>query len=291
MKQTLIFGLFFISNLFFSQQTDSLELVINNPDVEDSIVVNTKNSIGRQLVVDGKQIVNNIAHSYASPFSWKKDNWVDVGGVALGTVLLYSVDHDTSKYFMDQREKVPSVVRKFGDYFGGPQNNYGITSLVYLTGLFTKNDKIRDTGVLMISSATTAGLIQTLSKTLVGRARPGTGEGKFHFKPFSGEPAYRSFPSGHTVLVATTMFSLAKQFSNPWVKAGIYTIGAITPLSRVWDGAHFFSDVFLSAAISYFVVEGTYKYMNKNQIKKEGKNKIAWRLSMSPNMLGLNGVF
>ncbi|WP_083206622.1 phosphatase PAP2 family protein [Chryseobacterium sp. CBo1] len=291
MKQTLIFGLFFISNLFFSQQTDSLELVINNPDVEDSIVVNTKNSIGRQLVVDGKQIFNNIAHSYASPFSWKKDNWVDVGGVALGTVLLYSVDHDTSKYFMDQREKVPSVVRKFGDYFGGPQNNYGITSLVYLTGLFTKNDKIRDTGVLMISSATTAGLIQTLSKTLVGRARPGTGEGKFHFKPFSGEPAYRSFPSGHTVLVATTMFSLAKQFSNPWVKAGIYTIGAITPLSRVWDGAHFFSDVFLSAAISYFVVEGTYKYMNKNQIKKEGKNKIAWRLSMSPNMLGLNGVF
>lgn len=291
MKQTLIFGLFFISNLFFSQQTDSLELVINNPDVEDSIVVNTKNSIGRQLVVDGKQIVNNIAHSYASPFSWKKDDWVDVGGVALGTVLLYSVDHDTSKYFMDQREKVPSVVRKFGDYFGGPQNNYGITSLVYLTGLFTKNDKIRDTGVLMISSATTAGLIQTLSKTLVGRARPGTGEGKFHFKPFSGEPAYRSFPSGHTVLVATTMFSLAKQFSNPWVKAGIYTIGAITPLSRVWDGAHFFSDVFLSAAISYFVVEGTYKYMNKNQIKKEGKNKIAWRLSMSPNMLGLNGVF
>jgi len=32
------------------------------------------------------------------------------------------------------------------------------------------------------------------------------------------------------------MFSLAKQFSNPWVKAGIYMIGAITPLSRVWDG-------------------------------------------------------
>ncbi|MFC7346071.1 phosphatase PAP2 family protein [Chryseobacterium zhengzhouense] len=247
--------------------------------------------MGKQLAVDGKQIFNNIVHSYASPFSWKKDNWIDVGGVALGTVILYSVDHDTSKFFMDRREKVPGVIRKFGDYFGGPQNNYGITSVVYLTGLFTKNDKIRNTGVLMISSATTAGVIQTLAKTLVGRARPGTGEGKFYFKPFSGEPAYRSFPSGHTVLVATTMFSLAKQFSNPWVKAGIYTVGAITPLSRVWDGAHFFSDVFLSAAISYFVVEGTYKYMNKNDNKKEGKNKIAWSVSMSPNMVGLSGVF
>jgi len=73
-RQTLIFGLFFISNLIFSQQTDSLELVINNPDVENLIFVNTKNSIGRQFVVEGKQIVNNIAHSYASPFSWKKDN-------------------------------------------------------------------------------------------------------------------------------------------------------------------------------------------------------------------------
>jgi len=92
-------------------------------------------------------------------------------------------------------------------------------------------------------------------------------------------------------LVATTMCSLAKQCSNPWVKAGIYTVGAITPLSRVWDGAHFFSDVFLSAAISYFVVEGTYKYINKNDNKKEGKNKIAWSVSMSPNMVGLSGVF
>lgn len=289
MRQTLIFGLFFTSNLFFSQETDRLE--ITDLNIKDSVTVDVKKSMGKQLAADGKQIFNNIVHSYASPFSWKKENWIDVGGVALGTVILYSVDHDTSKFFMDRREKVPSVIRKFGDYFGGPQNNYGITSVIYLTGLFTKNDKIRNTGVLMISSATTAGVIQTLAKTLVGRARPGTGEGKFYFKPFSGEPAYRSFPSGHTVLVATTMFSLAKQFSNPWVKAGIYTVGAITPLSRVWDGAHFFSDVFLSAAISYFVVEGTYKYMNKNDNKKEGKNKIAWSVSMSPNMVGLSGVF
>lgn len=287
MKQILTLIIFSISNLFFSQQTDSLE--IDTIIVEDSVVLPKKNSIGRQLVVDGKQIVNNIAHSYLSPLSWEKKNWVDVGGVALGTVILYSIDHDTSKYFTERREKVPSVVRKFGDYFGGPQNNYGITSAVYLTGLFTKNDKIRDTGVLMISSATTAGLLQTLSKTLVGRARPGTGKGKFYFKPFSGEADYRSFPSGHTVLVATTMFSLAKQFSNPWVKAGIYSVGLITPLSRVWDGAHFFSDVFLSAAISYFVVEGTYKYMHRK--KDKTPCKIAWKLNMSPNMIGLNGVF
>jgi len=287
MKQIFCVIIFSISNLLFSQQTDSLE--IDTIIVEDSVVLPKKNSIGRQLVVDGKQIVNNIAHSYLSPLSWEKKNWVDVGGVALGTVLFYSIDHDTSKYFTERREKVPSVVRKFGDYFGGPQNNYGITSAVYLTGLFTKNDKIRDTGVLMISSATTAGLLQTLSKTLVGRARPGAGKGKFYFKPFSGEANYRSFPSGHTVLVATTMFSLAKQFSNPWVKAGIYGVGLITPLSRVWDGAHFFSDVFLSAAISYFVVEGTYKYMHMKKNKTPGK--IAWKLNVSPNMIGLNGVF
>jgi membrane-associated phospholipid phosphatase len=288
MKRFFILSIFLIFNVIFSQEVDSLKLT--NPSASDTLISPKKNNIGRQLVIDGKQIFNNMAHSYLSPFSWKKSNWIDVGGVALGTILVYSVDNDTSRYFADQRDKVPSVVRKFGDYFGGPQNNYGITSVVYLTGLFTKNDQIRNTGVLMISSATTAGLIQTFSKTLVGRARPGTGEGKFYFKPFSGQPAYRSFPSGHTVLVSTTMFALAKQFSNPWVKAGIYTIGAITPLSRMWDGAHFFSDVFLSTALSYFIVDGTYRYMQKNAQNKKEK-KISWRLNMSPNMLGLNGTF
>jgi len=86
------------------------------------------------------------------------------------------------------------------------------------------------------------------------------------------------------------MFALAKQFENPWVKAGIYTVGAITPVSRMWDGAHFFSDVFLSAAISYFVVEGTYRYMNHYDDKKSQK-MVNWKVSASPNMLGLTGVF
>lgn len=289
MKCFLIPFFLFVFTNTFSQNSDSLK--IDNVNVEiDSSKVDSKTSIGRQLVLDGKQIVNNIFHSYTRPIYWKKDNWLDFGGVALGTVLLYSVDNDTSHFFMKQGEKAPEVLKSFGYYFGSPQNNYGITSAVYLTGLFTKNQKIRNTGVLMISSATTAGVLQTFMKTLVGRARPGAGEGKFYFKPFSGQPSYRSFPSGHTILVSTTMFALAKQFENPWVKAGIYTVGAITPVSRMWDGAHFFSDVFLSAAISYFVVDSTYRFMNKNKLSNT-KKIVTWNLSASPNMVGVIGVF
>ena len=285
---TSLFLFFFINA--FSQNSDSLK--IENINIEnDSSKIDRKVSIGRQVVLDGKQIVHNIAHSYLSPLHWKGENWMDVGGVALGTILLYSVDNDTSRFFMKQGNDAPEVLKGFGYYFGSPQNNYGITSLVYLTGLFSKNEKIRNTGVLMISSATTAGLLQTFAKTLVGRARPGAGEGKFYFKPFSGQPAYRSFPSGHTILVSTTMFALAKQFSNPWVKAGIYSIGMITPISRMWDGAHFFSDVFLSAAISYFVVEGTDRYMKGSHNNVGNKKLISWNISASPNMVGLRGVF
>lgn len=284
---TSLFLFFFINA--FSQNSDSLK--IENVNIEnDSSKIDRKVSIGKQVVLDGKQIVHNIAHSYLSPLHWKGENWMDVGGVALGTVLLYSVDNDTSRFFMKQGKDTPHVLKEFGYYFGSPQNNYGITSLVYLTGLFSKNEKIRNTGVLMISSATTAGLIQTLSKTLVGRARPVANEGKFDFKPFSGQPEYRSFPSGHTILVSTTMFALAKQFSNPWVKAGIYSVGMITPVSRLLVGAHFFSDVFLSAAISYFVVEGTDRYMKGNN-NTHGKKLISWNISASPNMVGLRGMF
>jgi hypothetical protein len=59
----------------------------------------------------------------------------------------------------------------------------------------------------------------------------------------------------------------------------------------MWEGAHFFSDIFLSTAISYFIVDGTYRYMQKNKNNDRKEKKIAWRLGMSPTMLGLHGTF
>ena len=66
---------------------------------------------------------------------------------------------------------------------------------------------------MIFASVTTPGIVQTLSKSLVGRARPATGEGELSFEPFGGVP-YHSFPSGHTMLAVATSWILARRI-NP----------------------------------------------------------------------------
>ena len=241
---------------------------------------------------DGASAFGGIKKAYTSPLHWQKDDLITAGAVVAGTAALYIFDEETSDYFIDQGERAPSVVRDFGWYFGSPQNNYGITGAVYLVGLFTKNEKIRKTGVLMISAATASGIIQSISKTAVGRGRPGAGEGKGSFKPFSKEGSFHSFPSGHTILSFTTMYALSKQFENPFVKAGLMGVGLIAPVSRLWDGAHWLTDVGLSLAISVAVVDTIDKYLNfEREYGVEKQKAISWKMHIGLGRVGLVGTF
>ena len=241
---------------------------------------------------DGASAFGGLKKAYTSPLHWQKDDFIVAGAVVAGTAALYIFDEETSEYFVRQGENAPSVVRDFGWYFGSPQNNYGITGAVYLVGLFTKNEKIRKTGVLMISAATASGIIQSISKTAVGRARPTAEEGKASFKPFSKEGTYHSFPSGHTILSFTTMYALSKQFESPFVKAGLMGVGLIAPLSRLWDGAHWLTDVGLSLALSVAVVDTIDKYLNiERDYGVEKEKTISWKMHLGLGRVGLVGTF
>lgn len=263
----------------------------------DSIYVDIKEpSTWSYFKNDGLLMFGGIKHAYSRPLQWKKKDWLTASGIVFGTAALNLIDDDAYYYFTKQEKKIPSLVKDFGWYFGSPQNNYGVTGSIYLYGLFTKNTKIRKTGILMISSASAAGLIQTFSKTIAGRARP-TGENKLSFNPFSNEPKYHSFPSGHTILSFTTFYALSKQFENPWIKAGFYTVGLISPISRLWHGAHWLTDVALSMAITIVVVDSIDNYLDKemgenplSKIKKD-KNKISWSFKVGAGGFGLMGNF
>ena len=131
--------------------------------------------------------------------------------------------------------------------------------------------------------------MQQLTKSAAGRARPGAELGNHHFKPFGGSSSYRSFPSGHAVLTFTNAHVIAKQFKNPWIKAGIYTVGVIPGISRIYDNAHWASDVFLSWAMSYFMVEAIDIYLNSKYSEKYNNapaKKAALNLTFNGNMIG-----
>ena len=242
---------------------------------------------------DAGSMLGGVGYAYSRPLDWQGDDWLTLGGVVAGTFLLYTIDDETSNFFRKQSDDIPEVIKDYGWYYGSPQNNYAITGAVYLTAVLTKNEKWRRTGVLLISSSSAAGFLQQLAKTVTGRARPGEGRKKHDFKPFSKESGYHSFPSGHTVLAFTNAYALAKHFKNPWIKGGIYAIGMIPPVSRLWEGAHWLTDVALSMALSIATVEAIDRYLDKRYDSPypRNKNKMTWNLKLGPGIIGISSTF
>jgi len=247
----------------------------------------------QMLKYDGISAFGGIKNAYTQPFRWKGKDWVTFGGIAAGTALIYLVDESANDFFLDQEDAIPGVVKEVGFRFGKPLVNYGLTAGIYTFGLLTKNEKVRKTGVLLIASATAGGIIQTISKTLIGRARPYTGKGNDSFKFYSNEADYHSFPSGHSILSFTTAYAIGKQFENPYVKGGIYALGLISPVSRLWAGAHWLTDVTLGIVLSVVIVDGIDNYLNKNDryAYDSKKFKINWNIALGPGNIGIIGRF
>lgn len=278
---TRLFIVFFLSfcSLGFSQR-------IYEQPAEDA-------SIGQLLKHDALSTLRSVKHAFTRPLEWKSDDYIKLGGIVGGTMILSLADEEAERFIDRQRNDFPEVVRDFGWYFGSPQNYFMANAGLYGFGILTKNEKVRKTSVLIISSSITTGLIQSISKNAFGRARPSSGESAFKFKPFSKEGAYHSFPSGHTILSITMAHSIAKQFENPWVKAGIYTIGSIPPISRLVDGAHWLTDIAFGAVISIVVVDSIDKFLfnSKSYDYPKKEKQISWNLKLSTNQIGVVGTF
>ncbi|WP_282055513.1 phosphatase PAP2 family protein [Maribacter luteus] len=242
---------------------------------------------------DAGNMFKGIGYAYTRPLHWQGKQWRNMGAVTAGTGFIYLFDDQTSKFLRDGRDNVPSFIRDYGEFIGNPENNYAVTAGVYFTGLFTKNEKLRRTGVLLISSASATGLLQQIMKSLAGRARPVSGQSKDTFDPFNSNRNYHSFPSGHAMLAFSNAYVIGKQFKNPWVKAGIYTVGMIPGISRIWDGQHWLSDVALSTAICIFSVEAIDRYLDsKYDEKYNDQNKlVSWNLTFGPGQVGVIARF
>lgn len=238
---------------------------------------------------DVATMFKGVGHSYARPLHWQGTHWLQFGAVVGGTGLVYLADDNTSRFIRNNRKSIPKIIRKYGELYGNPENNYMATSGVYFAGLIAKNKKLRRTGVLLISSATSAGLLQQVLKSVVGRARPIANLGKDTFDPFNTSRNFHSFPSGHALLAFTNAYAIGKQFKNPWVKAGIYTLGAIPGISRVWDGQHFLSDMVFAFAISIATVESIDRYLDKKYDEKYNSQQkmVSWNLNFGPGQMGV----
>jgi membrane-associated phospholipid phosphatase len=102
-----------------------------------------------------------------------------------------------------------------------------------------------------------AGLVADLLKNVLGRARPKLYDvvGHFDFHFFAFDPAHASIPSGQAI----NIFAFATVIAILWPRGRLllYTLAAWIAASRVFVGAHYFTDALLGAvlgvAFPYFV--------------------------------------
>lgn len=219
----------------------------------------------RTFRYDLRSLGGGFKRIYTKPLHWQKKEMMAALLIFAGVGILFSFDEEFSRWFRKQERYIPRFLKNFGWYYGSPEINYPLNLALYLLGIMTGNASFRRTGIRLLTAASAAGLVQTISKKAIGRARPYKEEGKASFQPFTNKQDYYSFPSGHSILSFTTGYAISKEFENPMQKLGIMSVASIAPASRLWAGAHWLTDVSLSLALSLSAVESVDSYLSQER--------------------------
>jgi membrane-associated phospholipid phosphatase len=186
-----------------------------------------------------------------APAHWDRRDWTVAGGVGaavVGSALwLDSPARDAAiRNRTAGRDSTAKQVERFGA-------QYAVATLagLYGYGVVTGDENAKGTALDGgIASLIAAGVITPVLKDVVGRARPLQGEGRYRFKPFSGDA---SFPSGHTTEAFALATVVAEHADSRWVTAGAYGVATLVGVARVYRDAHWVSDTIAGAAIGAFV--------------------------------------
>lgn len=232
---------------------------------------------------DAKNIPSTVLFAYKRPFSWKKKEWGIFALVSGITIASSFADESVNRFFQNNKSSSLDKLADVGDYIGRPNFNAPLYIGFYGLGFITKNDWIRTTSAMVFTSMAVSGLIQTITKDAVGRARPNSGLGNDKFKPFGGR-AYHSFPSGHSLLSVSTMWVIARQVNFTPIKIIFYALPAVVSWSRIYDEAHWLSDVLLGNALAIAGAEAVLKYFPKIT-NNNGSHK---GISLLPSQHGLS---
>ena len=133
---------------------------------------------------------------------------------------------------------------------------------MYGVGRVAKWKNVADFGLHGSEAIAVAGVTTTLLKGLAGRARPfvsiDTNPRDFGFGRGFSKGSFQSFPSGHTTAAFALASTVTSESQRWWphqtwiVGPTMYGAATLVGVSRMYNNAHWASDVALGAAIGTF---------------------------------------
>jgi membrane-associated phospholipid phosphatase len=253
-----------------------------------SLAVAQYDSVKRRI--DPLRFADAVVNTYTSPIRWKGNDWLKVGTIVGSTALLTLADNPVRNFWLQQSGSALDAVHDVGYHYGKPYCTFMISGSLYAAGFLFKNEWARETGLALTTALVTSGLLEMGLKPLIGRARPGRGEGNYRLDFMNDRVSFHSFPSGHASMAFTVSFVMAKSTKNIPLKVFFYSLAGATTVCRLYADAHWISDVAFGAVLAWFCSEAALKRLALNKFRKPNK-KTQWNLTPYPGGVTLRAKF
>jgi membrane-associated phospholipid phosphatase len=185
-------------------------------------------------------------------------------GYAAFTLFTYRyLDDEIQEIAQSSQNKVVYNSLKTIGYAGLGTTNIAITAGTGLTGLITKNKRLEKAAILLTASHLINDFATHQLKVTFQRHRPSTGDSYKRFDWREGAKINESFVSNHTSNAFTTATVFVLCFPDKkWVPVVAYSTASIVGLSRIYQNAHWASDVLGGAAVGFLSAQLANKLYN-----------------------------
>lgn len=149
---------------------------------------------------------------------------------------------------------------------------------------------LRSVLILVAGSVAISGTIASLTKNMIGRARPSTGvdPNVFEFVFLSFRPGWAAFPSGHSTTATACAVALAIAF--PRQAMAWLSIGLTTALSRAFLGVHWLTDCLAGIAVGVLVTLALRKWMERRHHTFDTDPALVLRVAVLATASGLSSA-
>ena len=194
------------------------------------------------------------------PYEFQKATNKILRNVLVGagyTAVVYFTYKYEDKNFQHESQEDKSKVASLILTKGASPLGLGKTQAIALgatTGFafLTKNKTLKHTVYIWAGTMLLNEVVTSKLKTGFQRHRPNTGDAFNTFDGKNGIDGNRSFPSAHTSNAFATATVFATLYKDKkWVAPFAYGMATMVGISRVYDNAHWASDVLAGAAIGF----------------------------------------
>jgi membrane-associated phospholipid phosphatase len=269
MKVTCLLAGIFLLSTFGRAQTLDTSVILINTMVEDSAPTNTEEIVQ----VESKQPGEFNWHTADSINRNNKNYWLTpvVAVSYSGAIYLCYrwLDTRIQKFSQENKSRFQTFISNSVSDLGLGKVQSIVLGGTTIVAFAAKNKKLQQTVTIWAGSLLINSVVTDQLKASFQRHRPGSGDPYNAFDWRKGPKLKKSFPSAHTSNAFTTATVFAIQYkTTKWVPPVAYTLASLVGLSRIYDNAHWASDVLAGAAVGFLSAKAM------NSFYKLAKRKI-----------------